>query len=239
MKPQAPIQMPNRITIRSRFATSSPGFYSFISPVAYYSLRDKNFTCQYFCDGILASALFSTIFRRSIKRISFDYTSIAKQFFDDCAARSRRVLVIGGTPAEAEAFSHHLRSIYAGLKFRCVDGYPSGGYTPERLTEIERYAFDFDVVLLALGSPLQERVGQHLHEHGFSGTIITGGAFVTQTANTVANSYYPRLINALHLRFLWRLIHEPHTRSRFKYVFMFPVSYAIDRARGKVEVICQ
>lgn len=230
---------PNRITIRAEYSAPSKGFYSFIGPVAYYSLRDKNFTCQYFCDGMLASALFSLLFRRKVQRTSFDYSSIARKFLDDCQHRAKRILVMGGTASDASSFSDHLKANYPRLQFRCLDGYPADGFTSQTLRSIVATADQFDAVLLALGSPLQEKVGQHLFDQGFPGTIITCGAFVAQTVAAGAGAYYPRVVNALHLRFLWRLIHEPHTRSRFKYVFMFPVSCAIDSIRGHVEIVCE
>lgn len=231
--------MTHRITIRAEYSAPSPGFYSFIGPVAYYALRNGDFTCQYFCDGMLASTLFSIVFQRRIARTSFDYSSIARAFFEDCQHHRRRVLSLGGSAADAQRFSDHLRDFYPQLRFLCEDGYPPGGYGPETLRSIGATAADFDVVLLALGSPLQEKVGQYLHDQGFPGIIVTAGAFVTQTAATGTGLYYPKLINALHLRFLWRLLREPHTRSRFKYVFMFPFSYAVDRLRGRIEVVCK
>lgn len=235
----ADARLPNRITIRAEYSAASTGFYSFIGPVAYYSLRDRKFSCQYFCDGMLASALFSLIFRRKVQRISFDYSSIARRFLEDCQHHARRVLVIGGTPSDAALFSDHLKVNYPRLQSHCLDGYPAGGYTANTLRSMATTADRFEVVLLALGSPLQEEVGQHLFDQGFPGTIITCGAFVAQTVAAGAGTYYPRLINALRLRFLWRLLHEPHTRSRFKYVFMFPVSYALDSVRGHVEFFCE
>lgn len=235
----ADARLPNRITIRAKYSEASTGFYSFIGPVAYYSLRNRRFSCQYFCDGMLASALFSVIFRRKVRRTSFDYSSIARPFFEDCQQRARRVLVIGGTASDAASFSDHLKAKYPRLQCLCLDGYPAGGYTTNTLRFITATANQFEAILLALGSPLQEEVGQHLFDQGFRGTIITCGAFVAQTVAAGAGTYYPRFINALRLRFLWRLIHEPHTRSRFKYVFMFPVSYALDSIRGQVEFSCE
>jgi UDP-N-acetyl-D-mannosaminuronic acid transferase (WecB/TagA/CpsF family) len=228
---------PTRFAILPLFEGIAPGFYSFIGPVAYYTLRDQQFTCRYYCDGMLSARLFSMILGRPVMRTSFDYGSIAGPFFEECLRRELRLLVIGGRPNESVAFADHLTTTYAGLQHRGMDGYPATGFGPEWLAALRDAAATADVVLLALGSPLQERVGQHLIDHGFAGTVITAGAFLSQTVLARSRPYYPKLINALNLRFLWRLIHEPHTRSRFKYVFSFPFSYAIDRARGRVEVL--
>ncbi len=231
---------PNTLRIRAEFLPADKGFYSFIGPVAYYTLRTHPFSCEYFCDGMLASWTFSLLFGRRVSRNSFDYGSIARSFLEGCRTSKRRLLAIGGSAPDSGRFDAHLRSTYPGLLFRCLDGYPAGGYTAEHLEVIAETAKDFDVVLLALGSPLQERVGEFLVQRNFPGIVITAGAFVAQTAASgEAGHYYPKVINALNLRFLWRLIHEPHTRARFKYVFMFPFSLAFDMARGKVKVSCR
>lgn len=227
------------LSIRSEFKGVTPGFFSFIGPVAYYVLRERNYGCTYYCDGILSARLFSLALGRHITRTSFDYSSIASPFFEECALRGLRVIVVGGKPSESKAFSEHLSARFPSLKQQCIDGYPTGGFNELTVSTLSNKLTEdkVDVLLLALGSPLQERIGQQLMAIGFSGTIITAGAFVTQTVLTGnQGTYYPSWINAIHLRFLWRLIHEPHTRSRFKYVLSFPFSYVLDRLRGRVLV---
>lgn len=228
-----------RITIQQNFTGVAPGFFSFIGPVAYYKLREQDYGCRYFCDGILSARLFSIFLRRPVVRTSFDYGSIAAPFFEECERRGLRVLVLGGKPLESEAFGKHLSKRFPMLNHRCLDGYPTAGFQDETINTLHSNLTDskIDVLVLALGSPLQEHVGQQLMKRGFTGTIITAGAFITQTAMAANHgTYYPDWINALHLRFLWRLIHEPHTRSRFKYVLSFPLSFTIDHLRGRVKV---
>ena len=228
------------IRISNKFNYVKPGFYSFIGPVSYFALRKRDLGCIYYCDGIMSAKLFSLVLGMPITRNSFDYSSIASPFFEECAQRSMRVLVIGGRPSEAKAFSDHLALRFPSLMQECVDGYPPGGFSVVTVNSLStRLAEDkVDVLLLALGSPLQERIGQQVMANGFPGTVITAGAFVTQTA-LLGNkgTYYPSWINAMHLRFLWRLIHETHTRSRFKYVLFFPFAYALDRLRARVTVM--
>ena len=230
---------PLRIKITNRFNGVKSGFYSFIGPVAYYALRERDYGCIYYCDGILCARLFSLVLGQHVTRTSFDYSSIASPFFEECARRGLRVLVLGGKPSEAKAFSEHLLERFPSLTQECIDGYPPEGFQATTVNSLSGKLIEdkVDVLLLALGSPLQERIGQQLIANGFPGTIITAGAFVTQTVLAGnLGTYYPGWINALHLRFLWRLIHEPHTRSRFKHVLSFPFSYATDRLRGRVLV---
>lgn len=228
-----------RFSVAPKFTGVSPGFYSFIGPVAYYTLRKRDYGCCYYCDGMLSARMFAWALGHPITRTSFDYGSIAELFFQECAQRRLRVLVVGGKPTEAESFGRHLSERYPTLKQECIDGYPAGGFNNHTVDGLmSRLVADaVDVVLIALGSPLQEQVGQQLMARGFQGTIITAGAFITQTVIAgQQGTYYPRWINSLNLRFLWRLIHEPHTRSRFKYVLGFPFSFAVDRLRGRVHV---
>lgn len=231
---------PVHLKICSNFTEIKPGFYSFVGPVSYFSLRNKDFGCVYYCDGILAARFFSLFLQMSIERTSFDYSSIASPFFSECERRGLRVRVVGGKPLEAKAFSEHLAVRFPFLMQECIDGYPPGGFCEFTFNALSAKLVDdkVDVLILALGSPLQERVGQAVIANGFLGTVITAGAFVTQTALTgYHGSYYPNLVNAMHLRFLWRLIHEPHTRSRFKYVLLFPFAYMFDRLRARVSVM--
>lgn len=227
--------LPIELHVQPKFDGVKHGFFSFIGPVTYFELRNKSYSCTYYCDGILASLIFSMICGRRIQRVSFDYSSIAKTFLTDCEQSRRRVLCIGGTESDSSKFSAHLMREYPELSFECLSGYPNGGFNDLTLPKISLQSIDFDVVLLALGTPLQERVGKHLLDNGFAGTIITAGAFISQTARA-GGRFYPKMVNILHIRFVWRLIFEPHTRPRFKYVFMFPIAFAIDLLKRRVAV---
>jgi len=229
----------NRITIVPTFKGVAPGFYSFIGPVAYYTLRKRDYGCSYYCDGTLSARVFAWTLGHPITRTSFDYGSIAAPFFEECARRGLRVLVVGGKPVEAEVFGRHLCARFPTLRQKCIDGYPAGGFHDAAVSALlsQLVAGKVDVLIIALGSPLQEQIGQQVMASGFQGTVITAGAFITQTVLAgEQGAYYPNWINTLNLRFLWRLLHEPHTRSRFRYVLGFPFTYAMDRLSRRVQV---
>lgn len=233
--------MLRKIKILPTFKGAIPGFYSFIGPVAYYSLREHDYGCHYYCDGILSASIFGWSLGRYINRTSFDYGSVAKPFFEECVGRNLKVLIVGGKPAEAEAFGKHLSIMFPSLNKECIDGYPPGGFKAASVDSLWLLILSskIDVLILAMGSPLQECIGKAVMARGFQGTVITAGAFITQTVlSGHRGTFYPRWINTLNLRFLWRLIYEPHTRSRFKYVLSFPFSYMIDSLRGRIKVIC-
>jgi len=64
------------------------------------------------------------------------------------------------------------------------------------------------LVVLSIGSPLQEIVAMELSERGEFYGIFTSGGFVSQTARN-KGLYYPNIVKVLNLRFVYRSIKEP------------------------------
>jgi UDP-N-acetyl-D-mannosaminuronic acid transferase (WecB/TagA/CpsF family) len=65
------------------------------------------------------------------------------------------------------------------------------------------------VAILGLGSPIQEEFLADLVSAGFLGKIYTCGGFLHQTARGRLD-YYPPVINSLGLRWMYRMLCEPH-----------------------------
>lgn len=227
---------PNKIRIFSKFQLSNNGFYSFINPVSYFHFRKNQYSCNFYCDGILSAFLFSLINLKRIERISFDYTSIGHLFFESCEKNNKSLLIIGGTEDDAKKFSLHLSSKYKKLNFLSISGYPQNGFTQTEMERIAVQSKSFDSVLIGLGSPLQENLGEYIKNSGFPGLILTCGAFISQTSQSTNGIYYPNWINSLNLRFAWRLLKEPHTRSRAKFLFYFPFFLFTDILIKKVRI---
>jgi UDP-N-acetyl-D-mannosaminuronic acid transferase (WecB/TagA/CpsF family) len=72
-----------------------------------------------------------------------------------------------------------------------------------------------DTVVVGLGGGLQEAFAVALEAAGFSGSLFTCGGFIRQGSNTPDLRYYPRVVNQLHFRAVYRFIYEPHTRRRY------------------------
>lgn len=223
--------------ISDEFAPKPGTVYSFMSPVNYFKLGSNETSCTFYCDGMLAAWLFSRILGRRIPRLSFDLGSIAQVFLTEQERRGLSVLFVGGRPDQKETFLSNLNARFPKLKAECASGYPPGGFSSDDvLNDLNEAAARYDSVVLSLGAPLQERVALALHRKGYKGTLLTAGAFVSQTAAGQDGNYYPAWMNRLHLRFAWRLIKEPHTRTRFPLVLLFPFALAMDLLLRRVHI---
>ena len=69
-----------------------------------------------------------------------------------------------------------------------------------------------DVVVVGMGALVQDRFAVLLRDLGCRSSIYTCGGFLHQTVNRI--NYYPKWINRLHLRTLYRLIKEPYVWKR-------------------------
>jgi UDP-N-acetyl-D-mannosaminuronic acid transferase (WecB/TagA/CpsF family) len=65
-----------------------------------------------------------------------------------------------------------------------------------------------------LGAGLQEQFEQDALRAGFRGVAFTCGGFIRQEA-LATRTYYPALINRLHMRAFYRMYREPHTIKRY------------------------
>jgi len=216
------------INISENYKGISKGFYSFISPANYRKALHRDYGCNYFCDGILSSMLIGLALKQRLPRLSFDFSSLADQVFSECNDCKLRILLVGGTDEESTSVCNFLQVKYPYATFSSQDGYPKDGFSAGYLEDLYMMSRENHVVILSLGSPLQEMVGHSLVTQGFKGTIFTSGAFISQLSLSGMKPYFPKWTNYLHLRFAWRLYKEPHTRKRFKSVFAFPARLLFD-----------
>ena len=106
------------------------------------------------------------------------------------------------------------------LRYR--DGYFSD---KEREDELDLLIKDNpDIVIVGMGTPLQEFFLRDLRELGWQGTGFTCGGYLHQSSNGI--DYYPKLIDKLNLRWLYRIYDEPKLFKRYtvdysKFIFLF------------------
>lgn len=191
---------------------------SYVNLASYGLLTAENSShlTEVYFDGVACVWLYNLFTRTNIKRRSFDFTSDAREVFEICCAKGMKVCVIGGTRQESRVFSEKLAE--AGLALDHWDFF--SGYLSESdtatwedfvsLNVVDRY----DLVLLGLGAPLQEQVGKIISQLSKTTSTITCGAFISQTAVGRRLAYYPPLVSALNLRWLYRAIREPHVLPR-------------------------
>src|SRR5690606_4597421 len=75
-------------------------------------------------------------------------------------------------------------------------------------------AVDPDIVVVGMGTPFQEEFLVKLTQLRWSGMGFTCGGFFHQTAKK-GSSYYPRWVDKLQLRWLYRIWDEPKLIKRY------------------------
>lgn len=161
------------------------------------------------CDGIGMAVAARRLNGLSVQRAAFDFSSIADSVFQWLEKACMPVVLVGGGPQVADSAAQKLVSLYPALRIAgCFSGFATG---PEdahsRLLGIPGSA-----VVCGMGAPLQERFLLELKNQGWQGIGFTCGGFFDQLNSK--RSYYPRWIDVLNLRFLYRLYREPRRLAR-------------------------
>lgn len=189
--------------------------YSFLNPYSMGAfLNEKSCSCSvvFFSDGWLSSVIFSILLARKVKRKSFDDTSLAPVIFLNSIIEDKKVAILGGDYKDIDVFVRKVKLEYEGLNIV----YSSHGFMEDKfICAKEIILSKADVVILGLGTPLQEELGQLLLSLGYDGLIFTCGGYISQKANSETKLYYPKIISDLNLRALYRFYKEPHTRKRY------------------------
>lgn len=68
------------------------------------------------------------------------------------------------------------------------------------------------IVVLGLGTPLQEEVALEVAAQVDAGLVLTGGGWIDQLA--AKEAYFPPIVHTLRVGWLWRLAHEPRRLGR-------------------------
>lgn len=186
---------------------------TFVNPCSIGNLEDDCGLLNYI-DHIGIDAISLTWWLRlwgyRIARSSFDNGSIFKELCKILKTRHLELLFIGGTDLEAKL---------ANEKFLEIEGFPQtakvvGGYCDGKI--VKNYFEELNraqVIVLSLGSPLQEQVGHEIKMLFPKNKILfTSGAFISQSSKNL--NYYPEIVNTLNLRFVYRFLKEKHTRKR-------------------------
>lgn len=161
-------------------------------------------------DGILPVWLLRIFGHKVRPRISFDMSSLAPHIFDYCIKENKSIYFIGSTQINIQRFIQLIHTTYPSLQ---ILGYRDGyiqDHTSDTIENIKNC--HPDIVVIGMGTPLQDLFAIELHDKGFHGSIYTCGGFFHQTTQKI--KYYPNWINRLHLRALYRAFKEPHIFSR-------------------------
>lgn len=193
------------------------GLATFINPYSYLKLRVRRDLLvamdRVYVDGALLARLLRWI-GIPAKRLSLDMTSLAPVVLDEVARSQGRVVFIGGEPGTAQRALSRLSRQFELSGGKAYSGFfGEGHHRRDVINAIVQY--DPDVVLAGLGVCLQEQFLIDLREAGWQGAGFTCGAFLSQTAAGHKTSYYPKFINSLGLRWLYRIYDEPRLFRRY------------------------
>jgi N-acetylglucosaminyldiphosphoundecaprenol N-acetyl-beta-D-mannosaminyltransferase len=212
--------------------------YSFINPSSLDLLirANKDYSSiQFGVDGGLLAVILSNIMGTKIRRVSFDYTSIAKRVFKQAQSNGLKIALVGAEQVELDRFTKRISLEYPELNI----SYTHSGYFNEAdLNEMAGEIVKCDVLICSMGAVRQEDFILAIRKAGFVGISYTCGGFFRQHASSENENYYPDWVNSLNLRAFYRMYKEPHTINR--YFFNYPVSLgnlAYLRLMRKIELI--
>ena len=166
-----------------------------------------------YADGMLFH-FFVNLLVSPIKKISFDMSSIAVDVFSYSERTSKKVFLIGGEQGIAKKFGTIINKQYPDL---CIVGSSAGFFVEEidkKVTIRKIIASKAEIVIVGMGTPNQEYFLNDLREMGWNGLGFTCGGFFHQTVNKGIN-FYPKVIQKLKLRWLYRIFKEPYTVPRY------------------------
>lgn len=203
----------------------------YVYPYQYLQIR-KNLNFYSKADYILLDGMFLTktfnFFKISDnKRMSIDFSGIADNLFCHILNNNKTIFFVGAKQEEVEKFSQIISQKYNGLK---IVGFHHGFIKDDKqqyyllIDKLTKLNPDF--ILAGMGSPLQESFLFDLKDNGWNGTGFTSGGFIYQTS--VKPDYYPKLVNTLKLRWLYRGIYEPKALLKTLRIPKFVIIFLYD-----------
>lgn len=211
--------------------------YTFLNPVSYLTALDnKDLFNQFdgiFADGSLLVAAIKLLYGTKVTRRSFDMTSLAPQLFEYAENSGKTIYIVASKQEETEKAIEIFKERYPNLKFA---GYRNGYFSNEEEQEKEAAyitQLNPDFLIVGMGALMQEKFLLKVKNAGYQGIGFTCGGFVHQTSKNEID-YYPKWIDKLNLRFIYRMYKEKHTRKRYlTAAFIFPFRFLAERISNK------
>lgn len=209
---------------------SSRGIFTFINSYSYLVIRkEKSILDDFdgvFFDGLLIVVFINLFLNKKVKRVSFDMTSLAPKVFKYAIDNKKTIYFLGSKEEEIKGFVNVIKQNFPGIN---IEGYRSGYFSVEERKEVLKGLVQSnpDILVVGMGTPLQEVFLADLVARGWKGLGFTCGGFIHQTSDSLY--YYPKWIDRFHLRWLYRLYDEPKLIKRFlKSYIGFPIIFTID-----------
>lgn len=207
------------------------GIITFLNPYSYLiARRNVNLFNRFdliLLDGISLVLILRFFLFKKVKRFSFDYTSLAQKVFLHAQNSKQSIYLIGSKEKEIGKSITNIEKEFPNIIFCGYrNGYFQDSFEYENVIN-EIVCLNPDILIVGMGSPLQEKFLEKIKRKGWKGTGYTCGGFLHQTS--YGNRYYPKLIDQLNIRFLYRLTKEPHVRKRHIKAFLkFPFIFLYD-----------
>lgn len=207
--------------------------YTFLNPVSYLkALDNKELFCKFdgiFADGSLLVTAIKIVYGIKVQRRSFDMTSLAPNLFEYASKHGKTIYIVASQQEQIENAIRIFRDRYPNILFI---GYRSGYFSSyEELENEATYITQLnpDYLIVGMGILMQEKFLLKVKEKGFKGIGFTCGGFIHQTSKNEF-IYYPRWIDKLNLRFIYRMYKEKHTRKRYLIAaLVFPIRFVKER----------
>lgn len=216
--------------------SKSDTIYTFLNPVSYLSALDnKDLFSQFdgiFADGSILVSAIKIVYGEKITRRSFDMTSMAPLLFDYAENNGKSIYIVASKQDEVEKAVEIFKERYPKLD---IIGYRNGYFSSEEEMDIEAKRIvniNPGFVIAGMGVIMQERFLIKVKKAGFKGIGFTCGGFIHQTAKNEIE-YYPKWVDRINIRFLYRMYKEPHTRKRYiQAALLFPARFIYERVFG-------
>jgi len=217
--------------LKAEFSFEEKQIHAFLNPYTYIKLRDKPGLIDQFdrvhFDGIFLCLIYKLFGLTSVPRRSFDMTSLARSVFADASRTGKTVAIIGAKEGLIEKAIETLTTTFHINVVLSRHGYFS---SPREKSDFQDSlaALNPDIVVVGMGAVLQEQFLIELRARAWTGTGFTCGGFLHQTAERL--EYYPRLMDKLNLRWVYRMFKDPYVIRRYgldypKFLLLFLKDY--------------
>lgn len=211
--------------------------YTFLNPVSYLIALDNEDLFRkfdgIFADGSLLVTAIKFLYGEKVTRRSFDMTSLAPELLNFAEKNKKSIYIVASRQEQVEKAVTIFKEMYPNLIF---SGYRNGYFSSEE--EMKKEAIHItelkpDFLIVGMGVLMQEKFLILVKECGFKGIGFTCGGFIHQTSKNQIE-YYPKWIDKMNLRFLYRMYKEKHTRKRYmKAAFIFPIRFFMEWCKNK------
>jgi UDP-Gal:alpha-D-GlcNAc-diphosphoundecaprenol beta-1,4-galactosyltransferase len=190
---------------------------TFVNSYSYQVLRtrpDSSSIDFVYPDGILMAKLLSWLTGIQVARVSFDSTSLAPGVFDVSERHGLKCALVGSSSDAANQTAKRIREKFPRLKIVYVRGGFFGSDDEIENAYENMNVLGAQVLVCGMGTPLQEAfVLGAARKVETLRMAFTCGGFIHQCQKDF--TYFSPMWDKYHLRWLFRLIKEPHTRGRF------------------------